>query len=268
MHLWKFLQDYDWVDLSVTLSPEYPAHWPGNTPMSVRRLGWYDNATAPYFNRLLTLEEHTGTHFDAPPHFIPAPELGFPRATEFGRQTVEQIPVAGLIKSACVIDARDLVGEAKNGHSPRLTLEHLENWEAAHGKFTADDAVLLRTGWSDRFYKSGREGNAYAHAAVVEKSTPAWPAPDQEALKYLVTCGVRLFGTDCPSAGLLDDIVECHYVALGAGMLLVENLTNLAALPPRGAVFAFLPLKLEGGSGSPGRAVAAVPRTQRQSSSC
>jgi kynurenine formamidase len=262
MDLWKLLQDYAWVDLSVMLSPEYPAHWPGNTPMSVRRLGWYDNPTAPYFNRLLTLEEHTGTHFDAPPHFIPAPELGFPRATEFGRQTVEQIPLGGLIKSACVIDAGHLVGQAENGHSPRLTLDQIEAWESAHGALTADDAVLLRTGWSDRLYKSGPEGDAYAHAAVVDKSVPAWPAPDRDALKHLVARGVRLFGTDCPSAGPLDDIVECHYVALGAGMLFVENLTNLTALPPRGAVFAFLPLKLGGGSGSPGRAVAAVPRVR------
>jgi len=263
MPLWESLQDYDWVDLSLMLSPEHPGHWPGNIPLSVRRLGWYDNSTSPYFNRLLTLEEHTGTHFDAPSHFIPAPGLGFPRANEFGRQTVEQIPLSGFIKSACVIDASDLVGAATNGISPEVTVERVKQWEAAHGKLTADDAVLLRTGWSDRFYQAGAEGAAYAEKAVVNRSTPAWPAPDRKALQHLLDRGVRLFGTDCPSAGLLHDIVECHYLALGAGMLFVENLTNLGALPPRGAVFMFLPLRLEGGSGSPGRAIAAVPRGPR-----
>jgi kynurenine formamidase len=227
--------------------------------MSVRRLGWYDNTEAPYFNRLLTMEEHTGTHFDAPPHFIPAPDLGFPRAAESGRQTVEQVPVETLIKRACVIDGGDLIGQGDNGVSPRVTLDRVKAWESDNGALTKDDAVLLRTGWTDRFYHSGAAGKAHGDAPVLEKSVPAWPAPDREVLALLVERGVRLFGTDCPSAGLLDDIVECHYLALGAGLLFVENLTNLAMLPARGAVFIFLPLKIVGGSGSPGRAIAGVP---------
>ncbi len=247
-----------WIDLSVPLSPELPGHWPGNTPMSVKRLGWYDQKD-PYFNRLLTMEEHTGTHFDAPPHFIPAPELGFPRAAESGRQTVEKIPIEALIKPACVIDGSDLIGKAENGVSPRLTLERVKAWEEAHGVLTADDAVLLRTGWTDRFFRPGPEGRAHGDAPVLEKSVPAWPAPDRETLQHFIDRGVRLFGTDCPSGGALDDIVECHYLALGAGLLFVENLTNLAELPPRGAVFFFLPLKIVGGSGAPGRAIACLP---------
>ncbi|MCE0484693.1 MAG: cyclase family protein [Methylacidiphilales bacterium] len=264
MNFLETFQQCRWVDLSVPLSAEHPAHWPGNIPMSVRQLGWYDNLKEPYFNRLLTMEEHTGTHFDAPPHFIPAPELGFARAAEAGRQTVEQVPIEALIKPACVIDASDLIGHAENGKSPRVTLARVKAWEESNGTLTAQDAVLLRTGWTDRFYRPGTDGKFHGNAPVLEKSVPAWPAPDREALGYLIDKGVKLFGTDCPSAGLLDEIVECHYLALGAGLLFVENLTNLAALPPRGAVFFFLPLKIVGGSGSPGRAIAAVP-TEKQS---
>ncbi len=259
MNFLKTFQQCRWVDLSVPLSPEHPGHWPGNIPLSVRRLGWYDNLKEPYFNRLLTLEEHTGTHFDAPPHFIPAPELGFSKAAASGRQTVEQIPVDALIKPACVIDGGDLIGQAENGKSPRLTLDRVKEWERTNGGLTARDAVLLRTGWTDKFYRTGAEGAAHGDAPVLDKSVPAWPAPDREALAYFIEKGIGLFGTDCPSGGLLDEIVECHYLALGAGLLFVENLTNLAELPPRGAVFFFLPLKLVGGSGSPGRAVAALP---------
>jgi kynurenine formamidase len=262
MNFQDIFQQCRWVDLSVPLSPDHPGHWPGNNAMSVRRLGWYDNLAEPYFNRLLTLEEHTGTHFDAPPHFIPAPELGFARASAAGSQTVEHIPLGALIKPACVIDGSDLIGHAENGKSPRLTLSRVKEWEAANGALTEHDAVLLRTGWTDRFYRAGSGGHAHGNAPVLEKSAPAWPAPDREVLAYLLERGVRLFGTDCPSAGLLDDIVECHYLALGAGLLFVENLTNLAELPARGAMFFFLPLKLVGGSGSPGRAIAALPATE------
>jgi kynurenine formamidase len=258
----NLLRQHQWIDLSVPISPEHPGEWPGNLPMTVKRLGWYDQKD-PYFNRLLTMEEHTGTHIDAPPHFIPAPELDFPRAAPSGRQTVEQIPLESLVKAACVIDASDLIGKAENGISPRFTKARMLEWEAEHGKLSADDAVLLRTGWTDRFYKPGQEGKRHGEAPVIQKSVPAWPAPDEESLQLMIDRGVRLFGTDCPSAGLLDRIVECHYLALGAGLLFVENLTNLAILPPRSALFVFLPLKIVGGSGSPGRAMAIVPKTER-----
>jgi kynurenine formamidase len=246
------------VDLTVELSPEHPGHWPGNIPLSVKRLGWYDNAEAPYFNRLLTLEEHTGTHVDAPPHFVPAPGLGFPNSSPHGNTTVEKISLRQLIAPACVIEASDLIGRADNGISPALTADRIRAWEQAHGRIAAGEIVLLRTGWTDRYYKTGVAGNAHASDAVLHKKSPAWPAPDCKALDLLIERKIAAFGTDCPSGGQLHDIVACHYRALGAGLLFVENLTQLDQLPPRGAVFLFLPLKIVGGSGAPGRAIALV----------
>jgi kynurenine formamidase len=228
--------------------------------MSVRRLGWYDNKEAPYFNRLLTLEEHTGTHVDAPSHFIPAAGLGFPNSTPHGETTVEKIDLRKLIAPACVIDGRALMGKAANGISPALTVDHIQAWEREHGRIAAGEIVLLRTGWTDRFYHAGEAGRAHADDPVLHQSAPAWPAPDRDALGLLIERNAAAFGTDCPSGGQLHDIVACHYRALGAGLIFIENLTHLDQLPSRGAVFMFLPLKVVGGSGAPGRAVAILEK--------
>ena len=81
-----------------------------------------------------------------------------------------------------------------------------------------------------------------------------------EAISLLVERGVGLFGTDTPSAGPMQEVVDVHRIGLGAGIVYVENLIGLHQVPATGAWLVFLPLKLVGGSGAPGRAVALVPR--------
>lgn len=247
------------VDLTVPLSPEHPCWWPGNIPLGVQRVGWYDNAAAPYFNRLLTLEEHTGTHMDAPAHFIPDPLLGFPRATPAGAVTAERVGLEQLIVPAAVLDATDLIDAGEPGISPRITRARLEAWEAQHGALRRGEGLLIYTGWTDRYYLPLPAGRRHADIPVLEGTVGAWPALEIDALEYVAERGAVLVGCDCPSVGTLDTIVECHYAGLGRGLVFIENLTALGQLPARGALFMFLPLKLVGGSGAPGRAAALVP---------
>ncbi len=254
----EILSQMKMVDLTVPLSPDHPTQWPGGNRLEIERINWYDD-NMPYFNRLLKMEEHTGTHVDAPAHFIPDPDLNFPHAGPAGKMTVDKIELKQLVAPCAVMDASDLVGKAEPAKSPEVSLERVKQWEDEHGDIRAGDCVLMSSGWSDRYYRPGDDAKAYAEHAVVDGSVPAWPAFSTACIDYFADKGVTLIGTDCPSGGGLDALMETHYAALGSGMPFVESLTRLIELPPRGAIFIFLPLKIAGGSGAPGRAIALVP---------
>lgn len=95
---------------------------------------------------------------------------------------------------------------------------------------------------------------------VLNGTGPGWPAPAPETIGLLLDRGVRCIGTDGLSIGAADDGSAAHLAALPHGMAVVEALSGLARLPPRGAWFLFLPIRLEGGTGGPGRALAVLPR--------
>jgi kynurenine formamidase len=234
------------VDLSVTIAPDLPAIWPGNPALRLDPLLSYDGPEG-VFNRLMTADEHVGTHWDAPAHFLADYE-------QRGLFATEDVPLERLVAPAAVVDATDLRDTAELGRSPRVTAERLAAFERAHGPLRSGDAVLLRTGWSDDHYLAGRP---FAEAVIAGEAAP-WPALGDDACRLLVERDVGLVGFDAPSAGAFDDVAAAHRILLAANVVLVENLIGLGALPPRGATFAFLPLKLAGGSGAPGRAIGLV----------
>jgi kynurenine formamidase len=96
------------------------------------------------------------------------------------------------------------------------------------------------------------------HGSLVTGDSPGWPAPSAEMAAYLDERGVKTIGIDAPSIGSAHDGVPVHQEGLGRGMRYIEILTNLGELPVRGAFFVFLPLKVAGSSGGPGRAMALV----------
>jgi kynurenine formamidase len=247
------------VDLSVVTAEELPGTWPTVTPYHAMLVNWYTDWRGPCFTRLLSIEEHVGTHCDAPAHFIPDPKHGLPHSTEYGGITVERLDVQQFIGPALVIDMTELTDTGEPGMSPLITVEHLRAWEAEHGDIAPGDIVLLRTDWTDRHYRPDPEGKKFSYDPIIAKSGPAWPAPDGEAMQYLVDRGVRCVGIDNNSMGPLQADAEPHWVGLGQGTLFVERLTNLGQLPTRGAAFVFLPVKIDGASGAPGRAIAFVP---------
>jgi kynurenine formamidase len=276
------------VDLSLTLAEELPCSFPGHVPFQHKVFNWFGarpdpvapvtDALGPYHTRWLMLDEHTGTHFDAPAHAIPPPGSGLPGADAAGAVTSEQVPPELSLGPCVVLDARpDVAADAARaapgarpaaradvapaapGASPWIGVEALERFEAEHGPLAAGEIVLLRTGW-DAHYVAGPAGDAYVRACAGGAPTaPAWPAPTPELITALADRGVRCLGTDGVSIGAAHDPGPGHRTGLLRRMVYVECLTGLAALPARGAWFAFLPLKVRGGSGAPGRAIAIVP---------
>lgn len=260
------LERFELVDLSHVLSEEMPA-WPGHMLFSHKVHNWYEPApgpgqplrsTAPYFTCWYTIDEHCGTHFDAPPHFIPPEGSGLPAAGEFGNLTGEHVALDQLRGPAAVVDVREALSKSTDGVSPRITPGFLREWEAEYGDFSPGDAVIFLTGW-DTYWTAGEEGLKFCWRPVVLKDHPGWPAPSAEAVVYLYDKGVRLLCTDGPSVGAVDDQESMHVAGLGRGMLFVECLANLDRLPTRGAYFTFMPLKIANSSGGNGRASALVP---------
>jgi kynurenine formamidase len=206
----------------------------------------------------MILDEHAGTHVDAPSHFVPPPGSGLPDAGPLGEASAEKLDLSKMIGPAAVVDLRHLDGQAEPGVSPPIKVEHLEAWEEEHGRFQPGEIVLLHTGWS-KHYVPGEAGKAFVHEPVMLQSRPAWPAPEAAVAILLHERGVATIGIDAPSMGSAEEGIEVHVEGLGREMLFVEMLTNLDRLPARGANFVFLPVKIAVASGAPGRAIALLP---------
>lgn len=236
------------VDLTQPLSPETPviglppifAPSPG---LSVQQISRYDQAGPGWYWNTLTLGEHTGTHFDAPVHWVTG--QGLPD------NTTETIPAGKLVAPANVLD---FSAEAATDEGFLLEPAHIEAWEAKHGRIEPGTWVLLRTGWSKR------TGAAFLN---VGPNGPVSPGPSVAAVKLLVErdilgFGVETVGTDAGAAGGFDPPFPAHTLFHGSGRFGLASLCNLEQLPPKGALLITPPLKLVDGSGSPLRVLALV----------
>lgn len=259
---------YDVVDLSVTIAEDLPCHWPTHLPFQHKTWNWFTDDRRPaasalrrtgaYATRWLAIDEHTGTHVDAPSHFIPPPDSGLPFAGPAGAVSIEQVPVGQLIGPAVVLEAGAVAG-GEPGASPIVEPELVTEWEDRHGPLRQGEIVLIRTGWDTRYVR-GPAGAEYLREVVGTRRLPGWPAPGVETMELLLERGIRCVGIDAPSMGPAQGGQAVHVCGLGGGAVFVEGLTGLDRLPPRGAWFCCLPIKVEGGTGAPGRAVAWVPR--------
>jgi kynurenine formamidase len=264
------LAEAEIVDLSVTLDELLPCVWPGNMHFEHNVENWYVplqdgdapqrlRSVGPWYTCWMTLHEHVGTHFDAPPHYIPPSGSGLPHASEFGDLYGDKVPLGKLQGTAAVVDVRHLCTQGRPGFSPPIGVDLLRAWEDEYGPFEPGEAVLLQTGW-DAYYVPFPEGSRYARDIAISKSAPAWPAPTAEAVGFLADRGVETLGIDAPSIGAAHEPNPAHYAGLSRGLVYVESLANLSLLPVRGSYFVFLPLRIARSSGAPGRAFAYVPR--------
>ncbi|MEA2155522.1 MAG: hypothetical protein QOE11_1662 [Solirubrobacteraceae bacterium] len=214
-----------------------------NTPhLSRRQLSHFDEAGPAWAWDVLELGEHTGTHLDAPIHWI----------TGADGEDVASIPAARLAGPAVVVDR---TAEVAEDPGYLLTAADLDAHEAEHGPIAAGSWVLFRTGWGAR----ANDEAAFLHAGP---QGPVTPGPDVGAARWLaehpgvVGFGVETVGIDAGAAGGFDPGFPVHNFLLGAGRYGLTQLANLDALPVSGALLVVAPLKLVGGTGSPCRVLA------------
>jgi kynurenine formamidase len=239
------------VDLTMPLSPEtpvipLPAQW-SNTPLfTLRELSRYDSRGPAWYWNAFETGEHTGTHFDAPVHWVSGKDLP--------DNSVDRIPVRNFIAPACVID---VTAEVRHDPDFLLTPDHVREWEASYGRIPAGAWVLLRTGWSKR-----ADAKSYLNIGENGPHTPGWSKECSEFLareRDVLGVGVETVGTDAGQAAAFDPPFANHYIMHGNGKLGLASLCNLDQLPPTGAVIIAAPLKIVNGSGSPLRVIAITP---------
>lgn len=208
------------MDLTQTIGETMPVY-PGTEQPKLTQTNTIEKDG--FKETLLRMYSHTGTHMDAPAHIFP------------GAPTLGALPAEKFTGKACVVDCSDA------GEDGRITMRRIQNVRAA-----ADEAefLLFYTGWS-RLWNDGRYFGAY-------------PAFDADVMRYCAA-GKKGIGVDAISIDPIDSFeLPMHRIVLGAGLVIVENLTNLEGLIGRAFRFAALPLKYENADGAPVRAVAFV----------
>ena len=241
----------DVIDLTAPLSSSTPIlQLPepfGNTvPFTLHEISRYDERGPAWYWNDISTGEHTGTHFDAPIHWV----------TGRDGQDVSQVPLTRLIAPAAVLD---FSAQAAADADFLLEVDHIKEWESQHGALPAEGWLLYRTGWDARSADQERFLNANEtgpHTPGVSVECARWLAEEAPVIGY----GVETVGTDAGTAHSFDPPFPCHSSLLGAGKYGLTQLQNLALLPPQGAMIIVAPLPITGGSGSPCRALALVER--------
>lgn len=204
------------IDLSHTIVSDMP-QWPGDgQPLSIHRHSMHGPDS--HMSSSMEIGCHVGTHIDAPLHFLA------------GQQGVDRLPLDLFVGEGLVIRTGD-------GASPRpLGIEECRGIDLGPVDF-----VLFDTGW-DRYWGT-------------ERYYREWSYLTPELAEFLAGAGLKGVGLDTPSLDPYDG-QAAHDICAPAGMINLENLANLDALPREGFTLFALPLKLEGTEASPVRAVA------------
>ncbi|MDG6101233.1 cyclase family protein [Dactylosporangium aurantiacum] len=228
------------VDLSHPLSPGFPGH-PSTRPPRAGTVA--DLAHEGCFKQRWDLDEHSGTHLDAPAHFLE------------GGRTVDLLPAEDLVLCAAVVDLRP---RAAADPDALVEVEDVLAWEREHGELPRRCAVLAQTGWSSRV------GDRLAYHGIDGDGLPHWPgfAPATAAFLVRERPQVTALGVDTPSldsAGNERAGCPVHRTWLHGRRFGLEHLTNLAALPAAGAAIVVGAVSLAGGSGAPARVLGLVP---------
>ena len=202
-------------DITLTITPSLPV-WPGDPPVNLPKPARMDRGDTYTLTRL-DISAHTGTHLDAPAHFIA------------GGAGVETLDLNVLIGPALVVDA---------GDADALTADVLASLPIPAGT----ERVLFKTRssalWND------------TSAGFVED----FVAVTGDGAQWLVDRGVRLVGVDYLSVAPFDDPIPCHQILLAAGVIPVEGL-DLRQINPGLYQLICLPIKIGGSDGAPCRAV-------------
>ena len=211
------------IDLTLTVSNKTPT-FPGS-PHPVF-IPWENIKEDGYNLELLFLSSHTGTHMDAPYHFL-----------EKGAK-IHEISLEKLVSEAVLI-------KSKKKGCESITKTDIQKFEKKHGKIASFSSVIFYTGWQRNLQKK----------YYFTKN----PGLSVSAAKYLASKKINLVGIDSPSIDLgKDSKFSVHQIFAKKGMLIVENLANLEKIKSSKFHLVVLPLKLKNATGSPVRAIAFV----------
>jgi kynurenine formamidase len=221
------------LDLTHTLSADFPTF--GGEPgfSDVQPLTFADDG---YNLKILTINEHTGTHLDAPLHF------------SADGASVDEIAVRDLVVPLCVVDIR---AKAADDPDAQVTPDDLRAWTEANGDIPDRACVAMLSGWADK------AGNRQAFRGADESGTLHFPGFHVEAAEMLLETGAAAIGVDTLSLdhGPSQDFAV-HYAWLPAGRYGIECLAGLDRVPAAGATLVVGAPKHRGGTGGPARVLA------------
>lgn len=204
-------------DISLTITPDLTV-WPGDPPVKLERVGKIEDGDNSNVTRI-DMGAHTGTHVDAPFHFINESPI-----------TVEKLSLRLLTGRAYVLHLPDTVKE--------VTAEVLQGTDIP----PRTRRLLIRSRNSEYWKEHGHE----FHTDYV--------AITADGAQYLVDRGVKLVGVDYLSVAPYHHTAPTHEILLKAGMVVVEGL-DLSEVEQGRYTLYCLPLKLGGADGAPARAI-------------
>ncbi len=244
------------VDCTAVLGPEtpilrLPEGFAKNTPkVEINKISEYDQ-DGPFFAwNWLKLGEHSGTHFDAPHHWL--------SGKDYADGYTDTLDVQRLVAPVNVIDCSR---ECAEDPDYLLTAEAVKDWEAVHGEIGAGEWVVMRTDWDKR----AEDEELFLNEDPDPMEDGAHnPGPTTGCIDYLLSKGIvgwgsQCSGTDAGMAGKFSPPYPAHNHLHRDNCFGLASLANLDQLPPKGAILIATPLKIQNGTGSPMRALALVP---------
>ncbi len=247
-----FSGNFEFVDLGQPLNEEtlilsLPEPFKNTPGFSKEKISEYDDDGPAWAWNSFTCGEHVGSHFDAPIHWVSGKD-GI---------SVADIPANDLFGEAIVID---LIAECAENADRLLEVADILAFEKEYGKIPPRSWVVMKTGWA----QYAQDGEKFFN--VGDDGMPHTPGPSVEAVIFLAEerdilgfC-TETVGTDAGIAATFEPMFPCHNIMHGNGKYGLTQLNNLDKLPPRGAVIIASPLKITGGTGSPVRPLAIVPK--------
>jgi kynurenine formamidase len=230
------------VDLTYGFGPE-TVYWPTGKRFVLESVFKGESGGHWYEANNLCAAEHGGTHMDSPAHFAR------------GGASTDQVPVTAGIGPLVRVDVS---AQAAKDVDYRLTPDDLRAWESANGRIPRGAIVVMYSGWGTRWPDPKR----YLGTDVAgDTANLHFPGFSKEAADFLVhERDINAIGVDTPSIdhGPSQDFIV-HQIINGANKPGFENLAHLDRVPPSGATLVALPMKIEGGSGGPLRAIALLP---------
>lgn len=226
------------IDLTHNLNDRSP-NWEGSeqSPFQAKETGNLERDG--YYSRTFTTQEHYGTHLDAPAHFAQ------------GMWTVDEIPAERLVRPLVVLDVQS---KAKGDPDYEISVQDVADWESAHGDMPSGAVVMAYTGWDSHWNKPKDFHN------LTMDGLPHFPGFSLQAVEFLVkTREIVGLGIDTMSVDKgATTTYPVHQFTSKESVYHLENVANLALVPPSGATVIVAPVKLENGSGAPVRLLALV----------